>query len=352
MIDFRHLYAVNRFDFANFYNNVKSEDWPSCVSIHEFDSLPQHIQTECIETHDLIGHIERCDNTSIDNTRVVVPHLEWHAAHACNFTCESCAHFSNHRHNSVVTAQELEQWFTPWVDRLVPRQMAVLGGEPLLNKQIIDIIRLSRDMWSHTEDQVFELVTNGFLLSRYPELPRVLAETNCRLIISYHGPGEQYDQQLSKALDLAAEWKQEWGINVRTENPKQKNVGPWTRVFRGYGNHMQPYQDNQPEQSWKNCPTGQNCFQLYNGAIWKCAPLAYLPMQAEKYQLDSSWEPYLAYQPLAAGSSRDAIRKFYNRGAESYCSMCPSQTVRFKKRDPTIPRSYYENNVDFSAEPT
>lgn len=351
MIDLEKLFAVGRFDFEVFYNNVKSPDWPECASIHDFGSLPHHIQNECIEAHDLIGHIQRCDNTSIEDGRIVVPHLEWHAAHACNFTCESCSHLSNHRHNEVIDIHRLENWFTPWVDRIVPRQIAILGGEPLLNKQIVDIVKMTRDMWHTTSGQVFELVTNGFLLDRYPELPQALADTKCRLIISYHGPGKQYDNKMKEVMKTVARWKDEWGIEAKSESPDISPEGPWARTFNGYGNHMMPYQDNDPQSSWKNCPTGQNCFQLLDSNIYKCAPLAYLPMQAKKYKLNTAWDQYLSYQPLTPDSSQDDIRRFYNRGAESYCSMCPSKKIRFKKRDPMIPVAYYEKNIDGSAEP-
>jgi hypothetical protein len=65
-----------------------------------------------------------------------VSHLEWHVAHACNFTCEQCCHFSNHGHNVPVRYEEIEQWYNNWAHRIEPATIDILGGEPLLNKRI------------------------------------------------------------------------------------------------------------------------------------------------------------------------------------------------------------------------
>jgi hypothetical protein len=40
-------------NFSNFYNTVKDPSWPDCQTIEEFDSLPNHIKTECNELHGL-----------------------------------------------------------------------------------------------------------------------------------------------------------------------------------------------------------------------------------------------------------------------------------------------------------
>ena len=352
MADLVNLFAAKRFDFAGFYNNIKEPSWPSCGSIDQFESLPDSIKAECIEVHDLVGHILKCDNTHLDGNRIVVPHLEWHAAHSCNLTCESCSHLSNHHVGGLVELEQLKEWFGLWTDKIVPLKLAVLGGEPLLNKRIVDIVKLSREMWATTPGQIFELVTNGFLLDNYPDLPQALADTDCKLTISYHGKTENYNKKFQSVLETAKQWQQQWGIQVRTEIPNLESEGIWQRVFNGYGNHMMPYQHNDPKSSWNNCPTGQNCFQLVNGKIYKCAPLAYLPLQLTKYKLHQSWDHYLSYQPLLSGASQDDIRRFFNRGAESHCAMCPSKPVKFAKRDPTMPIAFYEKNIELSAMPT
>ena len=71
---------------------------------------------------------------------------------------------------------------------------------------------------------------------------------------------------------------------------------------------------------------------MYNGLIYKCAPLAYLPLQKEKYpNLSDKWNHYLKYVPLTPDGD---IEEFFSREAESVCSMCPKKSELIQKPSP------------------
>ena len=104
--------------------------------------------------------------------RLPLPALEYHVAHGCNLSCQQCSHYSNfHVAGKLPTIEDAEADYAKWSHRLKPRRFALLGGEPLLNPQIIEHIQLARKHWS---DSNLMLVTNGFFLHRFPELPAVL----------------------------------------------------------------------------------------------------------------------------------------------------------------------------------
>jgi len=77
---------------------------------------------------------------------IEVPHLEWHVTHNCNLSCESCSHFTNHGYDWFVDIDTLTKWYSYWNKRISPESMAILGGEPLLHKNIVDIKSLGRPM--------------------------------------------------------------------------------------------------------------------------------------------------------------------------------------------------------------
>lgn len=91
---------------------------------------------------------------------IVVPHLEWHIPHSCNLSRESCIHFTNHGHNEKISIDELKNWYSLWNKRISSQRMVILGGEPLLNDQIIDIIYLTKNMWKQSENGNFWVTTN------------------------------------------------------------------------------------------------------------------------------------------------------------------------------------------------
>jgi hypothetical protein len=272
--------------------------------------------------------------------KIKISHLEWHVAHACNFTCEGCCHFSNHGHNTLISYEEIEQWYNNWCDRLAPTTIDILGGEPLLNKRICDIVELTRNKWNDPSLERLDITTNGVLLHKYPDLPKVLRDNNCGLKISKHGNNAEYNTLWKSIEDIALEWVDKYGIRVDF----WKSDVVWFKMYKGFGSHMEPYEDNDPEESWNHCITGQDCWQIYEGNIYKCAPLAYLPMTSKMYNLSSKWDHYLTYNPITPDCTDDELREFFNRKAESFCSMCPKNPQLLdRKNDPRLAKKHYEN---------
>ena len=64
---------------------------------------------------------------------------------------------------------------------------------------------------------------------------------------------------------------------------------------------MQPYNDNNIKESFKQCIV-KNSLQLYKYNLWKCPPIAYLDDVLKKFNLkdDNKWKPYLEYEGLSA----------------------------------------------------
>jgi len=132
--------------------------------------------------------------------RFSLPALEYHVAHGCNLSCQQCSHYSNfHLLGKLPTLANAESEYLQWSQRLKPARFALLGGEPLLNPAILEHIQLARQHWY---DSNLMLVTNGFFLHRFSELPRVLIDTECQLEISQHGTHQDYIQQFREVKTL------------------------------------------------------------------------------------------------------------------------------------------------------
>ena len=249
--------------------------------------------------------------------------LEMHVAHACNLVCESCSHYSNQGHKGVVALQEAERWMQLWAGRLAPRTFTLLGGEPAIHPQLPEFVKLTARYFPKSS---LRLVTNGFFLYRHPTLPQALkAHPNARLALSVHHDDAAYRAKLAPVIELLKGWVREHGVRAHIV-PSHTN---WTRRYKGFGSEMEPYDDAQPRASWAACPA-RNCVQLFDGKLWKCGPITYLRLQHERHGLSSKWDPYLAYQPLAAGGNDEQLLAFLSRQDESCCNMCPAQPEKFK----------------------
>jgi organic radical activating enzyme len=252
---------------------------------------------------------------------IEVSSLEWHVSHNCNFSCNGCSDFSNVKHTQRITPQILESWYVPWHQRIKPKTVALVGGEPLLNKDIETVITTAKQYWNNSN---LELVTNGWLLKRYPNLSKVLKDTDTMLYISKHYDSDEYNTVFNNIIDYV----ESLDINYKI----YRNHKTWFQIYKGTGADIEPFEDNDPKSSWNNCPTYQDCFQLYDGCIWKCPPVAYLNLMAKNYKLSSKWDTYLKYRALQPNCTDQQIINFFNKGAEHVCGMCPSK-LRITKQE-------------------
>jgi hypothetical protein len=260
--------------------------------------------------------------------RVVVRNLQIHVADACNLACEGCSHYSNYGHKGIRSLATAEEWMAPWAERLLPRKLVLLGGEPAINPELPGYVTLSRRLFPDSEIRV---TTNGFLLHRHdPALPEALREAgNSRIIISIHHEGQEYLEKLKPSVALALEWRRKFGVEISFRAAAAR----WRQTYRGSGDEMEPFVDGDARASWENCP-GRHCLQIFEGQLYKCAAVAYLGMQHAKYGLSSSWEPYLAYTPLSPRCSDAELREFVAREEEPCCEMCPSSSIEFTLPSP------------------
>ena len=267
-----------------------------------------------------------------------IEQLELHVTHACNFTCEGCSHYSNHGHTGNISLDDCEEWLYGWSRRVKPKTFTILGGEPTLNKDLPEIVYMVRAMFPDPTTGI-DVITNATGLHLQPRLPQMLVATGATLAVSIHSTEHpNYIKKFKRGYKLAKKWKHDLGVWVEFWDFTNKE---WVRQYKGFGDRMMPYEDNNPRKSWEVC-ISKYAMQLHEGKLWKCPALAYLPMQAKKYNLSDKWNPYLKYQSLDVDCTDEELQEFLNREDESFCSMCPANRDVYTKPDPTLPVTYYE----------
>jgi len=223
----------------------------------------------------------------------------------------------------MLSATDAAAWMQAWHRRLRPHTVGLLGGEPAIHPDLPEFFAIARRYWPDTR---LKLTTNGFFLHRHPTLPAWLRDDgNAVISLSIHHDAPEYLEKLKPVLALLENWGREFGIRIGGNLSFQG----WTRRYHGYGDDMEPFKQGQQRKSWEICPA-KAAPQLFEGKIWKCAPLAYLKLQDAKYTLSDSWSPYLRYQPLTPECSDMQLAEFFGREDESFCTMCPAEPVKFK----------------------
>ncbi len=245
--------------------------------------------------------------------------LEVHVTHVCNLHCDGCKHYSNYNHKGRLELSTFREWISAWSKVLRPKKLRLLGGEPTLHPDLPNFLYAARELWPET---VTYIGTNGHFLDRHPTLLQALIDTQSRLTLSVHSKDPGYLAKVNPIREGLKKYREETGVDLMETDVTEI----WTKNYHGVGASMKPYADKKPQDSWTHC-TAKYCMQLHENRLWKCAPVAYLGMQLEKFELtaDPDWVPYLRYQSLGLEASLDEMREFLSRESEPVCGMCPAR---------------------------
>lgn len=233
-----------------------------------------------------------------------VPKLEIHLAHKCNLNCEYCFHYSDFT-EGIVTAEEIKNWIDGWKERLNPDRINLVGGEPFLNPQMEDIVRIARKAWPlHT----MNLATNGLILAK-SDVQYYLSffkEQNVTLWISQYPENEKIIKKLQKMSK-----------DIQVYKPKY-----WIKHYFIRDKKIYPAVSN-AASAWEQC-RGKDCLQLFEGKLWKCPPIAYLKLIKG---LPEQWKTYLDYKPLSSTCSDQELEVFLAKKDELICEMCRTRDI-------------------------
>lgn len=255
--------------------------------------------------------------------RVKLRLLEFHVVDGCNLNCVQCSHYSNFAKGGVKSPRDLHEELAPWSQKLRPRRMCLLGGEPTLNPDLPELLRITRRLFPASE---LMLVTNGFFLHRHPSLPEALRDCQVNLQVSKHFRGEEYTDKFRDVL--------RWLEDNRVSANVRQSMDRWMRHYRVVEGKPKPYNSN-PKQAWMVCRQ-KTCRQIYQGHLWKCPAIAYFSTLENQFSLqdDPSWEPFRKYQSLRPTATIQQVQQFLSRRAEPACRLCPSKIKTVKMRDP------------------
>lgn len=270
-----------------------------------------------------------------------------HIHHKCNLSCDGCNHFSDLTNSETPDVDEDQ--FLKDVEFIaknirVTDHLAILGGEPLLNKNFRVMFSKALNLFSKHgfPTEKIRLYTNGLLLHKHLYLRELMDVFKFELYISVHVTKESklykpfkkhikhffrssnFTSKSMKVIKKISPYRVKRPITVY-------NDSSWRKQYLEKEGKIYPYLSKDLKGSFENCSCPNA--QVLDGKIFKCAPIAYLPY-ALKYtgQLDDPfWKPFLNYK----GYNLDKIDDFLSKHdkPESICAMCPSKPNWIKKKD-------------------
>jgi lipopolysaccharide biosynthesis glycosyltransferase len=176
------------------------------------------------------------------------------AAH-CNLNCAGCSHFSPLAQEEFPDLEESRKSFRRLSDLFGGEceYIHLLGGEPLLNPQCEDYLRLARQCFPRGE---IYLVTNGLLLPRQEDhFYETCRKENIIIAVTRY----------PITLDYDAIWQRCDAFGVRHEIfGEEETKTHFKRLL------LDPTGQQDADANYRNCPYSNVCLFLYKGRMYPC----------------------------------------------------------------------------------
>jgi organic radical activating enzyme len=272
------------------------------------------------------AHFEMHRNTiAIGNDgKVTLPYLEIDIAIGCNLKCVHCSHLSPFR-KGIVPADDVIHWFQLWSEKIAPKKLNLLGGEPLLHPELPRILRETKRIWSQTE---IGLVSNGFMFSKVSaDVFEALEETQISVTISDHSANESERRAFIEAVSRLR--NHSFAYKIRKSNRK------WRVQYNQTTEGIPTMFSSDPKTAWDIC-TGKTCIALAHNKLYKCAVLAsIIEGVSETTFSPAHWSSALTYKPLTLEADSQEIAEHLSRRQVPACSICPAQKILVKPQQIT-----------------
>ena len=237
--------------------------------------------------------------------------IEFHITRHCNLNCVNCLHFSSLAQKEFmdITAFEndLKQLKHITGGRAFPYGIKLLGGEPLLNPQIIQFCEIARGIFP---DISILILTNGVLLPKQTaEFWEKCAELNITISVTY------YPVITDAGFAFMKKQAEQYGVQLQTWHLIQGSVSSffWIKLpidITGKQNAKKSYFYFRYS----------SCYQLWHGKLYPCAHIAYSGdfNRAFNQELEVTEPDYL---DIYRAASIEEVQAFL-KGPFPFCRYC------------------------------
>lgn len=218
--------------------------------------------------------------------------IEFHVTHDCNLTCAHCAHFSPTARRQDVSESSLDSNLAAAARALTPQNIQILGGEPLLNARLPELVPLFRHYFP---DAIINLITNGVLLLKVPlTLYQSLRASRTGIVVSLY-PGVRLNLEgIQKRCDESGVSLQYWRQDT-------------------FVDFLDPTGTTDPVEARANCPM-EGCLNIRDERVFPCPVAAWA---------DLGGLPFDAADGLPLASSAEQLSAILKRDRiTSACAYC------------------------------
>ena len=99
--------------------------------------------------------------------------LEFYITNVCNLTCSNCNRYNNFHFRGWAAWDDYADNLRQWAQHVHVQHPVILGGEPLLNRDIVKWVHGLRELWPSSYG--VQIQSNGTRINQVPGLYEAMA---------------------------------------------------------------------------------------------------------------------------------------------------------------------------------
>lgn len=124
-------------------------------------------------------------------------YVEFYITNVCNLNCPNCNRCNNYNFSGHTRWRDYIEANTKWSHVIDPGTIGILGGEPMTNPDFLYWVKGIADLWPNSKIIV---ITNGTLLSRWPDLYQILLTYKERMILEVNCHNSDSKPAISRSI--------------------------------------------------------------------------------------------------------------------------------------------------------
>jgi len=267
--------------------------------------------------------IKAAINKGIIPSRALVPVLSFvrhikprgfvfnvHLADHCNLNCKCCDNFSPLADEVFLDFEQYEKDCKrlAFLTNAKVNEICLLGGEPLLNPQVMQIIETTRNHFPKTS---LSLATNGILLPKQPEkFWECCRKNKVKIIVT------KYPIKLD--CEKIAESARNYGVKIEYWGGKVKTSYHFVLDLEG---------KHSPKKSFKLCYQSNVCIVFSNGRFYTCPTIPFVRHFNNHFKQNLEVSDADSIDIYKVESIKE-IKKFLSKPAP-FCRYCAVEKIDF-----------------------
>ena len=274
--------------------------------------------------------------------------IEFYITNVCNLNCKNCNRFNNYSFSGWQRWADYEPVYKKWAEYIDIDHIVLLGGEPLLNPDIID--------WAYGLSRIFkknvQKLSNGTRINHVNGLYESLKGRGIWMGVSWHNPNnmDEFENEIKKFLkgevvkleitDPANNWKDAhvvWTDSNRVTIPLWIQYDFYQSAIQPSKNGKLTLHNSDPLKAHDNCGfVKSKNYHFIKGKLYKCGPVALFPEFDQQHQLDISERDRQLinlYDPLTVAGVETYGNDYFAKLDQPIpqCKFCPESVGHYNR---------------------